>query len=124
MSSACAAAVSCVQHVRAQQAQAVQEVVRARHSGREPRSTFHHLNTFKQDAPWRSQPASDRQLQMLKQLEVGCDTAWPQMRSLGATILYNRCTQYWLPILTVFKACSNKVYGALDLHTNTLLHGS
>jgi hypothetical protein len=86
MSSACAAAGSCMQHVRARQAQAVQEVVRARRTGRKPTSTFYHLNTFKQDAPWRSQPATDRQLQMLKQLEVRCNAVLSLTGSLGLSI--------------------------------------
>lgn len=59
-----------MQFVRREQANAVHQHVRAKRTGKKPTKPFLHLNSFKQDAPWRAQPASDKQLQMLKKLEV------------------------------------------------------
>lgn len=58
-------------YVRTQQAKFVAQFVRAKRSGQgKPKAGYPHLSSYKQDAPWRGQLASDKQLEVLKRLGI------------------------------------------------------
>jgi hypothetical protein len=70
-SACCVARLFPSQYVRTQQAKFVAQFVRAKRSGQgKPKAGYPHLSSYKQDAPWRGQPASDKQLEVLKRLGV------------------------------------------------------
>lgn len=61
---------SVLQYVQKEQVRVVRAAYGSRQQERSSRLYYPHLNSFKKDAPWRNQPASDKQLQKLKDLQV------------------------------------------------------
>lgn len=60
-----------LQLMRTEQAKYVARFVRAKRSGQgTPKGGYPHLSSFKQDAPWRGQAASEKQLAVLTRLGV------------------------------------------------------
>lgn len=61
---------SALQYVQKEQVRVVRAAYGSRQPGRPSKLYYPHLNSFKKDAPWRNQPASDKQIQKLKDLQV------------------------------------------------------